>query len=373
MNAKTNRINKWLSLALCLALLFAALATNVQPASAATVTATLTNVTGDVATFTVSVSNADYVLLQEGNKANEQLKVTATGNTVRFTMKPGNMAMKLDGVTVVSQVRNWQPCVGATDWLCKIAEENAEYDLNEAGKWQDGAMWHVIPAEKLMIWTGGSSYVHVNFNEAAKALLKSGYTAKFTISVSAVVRACRSDWSGMDSNGIAMNPYNPTTCIRFPLRPGTYFVTGWSNDEYCGEQIGFRVVPDDAAAWNETPTCNRCVWPFPIATLVPTYQDAPTPAPTSTPVPSVPTATPEPTISIYEPSATPDDPSVYTVQVDTEPLVVTTDSIVGFIDWLFGVAGWIIGIAIMIMMALCCGGPLLILSLVIWTASTRRN
>lgn len=134
-------------------------------------------------------------------------------------------------------------------------------------------MWHINVTAKTMTWYGGTSFTHVNFNEEAKTYLKNGYTAIFTMSVPFEVRMCRSYWEGVDSQGNKMNRYIPGGCWNVPFRAGTYEVSGWAYDPLCGEQIGFRAVPEDAAPWDETPTCVNCVWPFPKASSVPVYQD----------------------------------------------------------------------------------------------------
>lgn len=150
----------------------------------------------------------------------------------------------------------------------------AEYDLNgNNGQWVDGGMWHVVPETKMMYWTGGTSWVHVNFNEEAKNLLLAGYTAEFTMNVQFETRACRSYWEGVDANGNVMNKYIPADCEKATFRPGTYRVNGWAFDEYCLIQVGFRAIPSDAAPWDEQPTCDKCVWPFPVAHTQPTYRD----------------------------------------------------------------------------------------------------
>jgi hypothetical protein len=69
-----------------------------------------------------------------------------------------------------------------------------------------------------------------------------------------------------------MNPYVPAGCVIFHLRAGTYSVNGWAFDEACGIQVGFRSVPTDTAPWNETKTCEVCIWPFPRG-IDPTYRD----------------------------------------------------------------------------------------------------
>lgn len=149
----------------------------------------------------------------------------------------------------------------------------AAYDLNEAGRYEDCGMWRIDPRNRTMTWTGGSHWVHTCFNDAAKRLLQDGYEATFTMSVQFETRACRSYWTGEDANGVPMNQYVPATCEVATFRPGTYHVSGWSYDPECGVQLGFRAIPADTAEWNETKTCEVCVWPFPVAQVQPTYRD----------------------------------------------------------------------------------------------------
>lgn len=287
--------NKILSL-LAIGLILLAIANVVPVAAGNPVNAKLQPViTADTLVFKVS-SDGEYLLLQEGNVASEQLKATAVGGEVKFVTKAGNKAFKLVGVEVTSLDPAWTSCT-ADGWFCydasavptpttvpvvKATTTSGEYDLNPIGQFLDCGMWHVRPTEKLMVWTGGSSWVHTCFNEAAKQLLLNGYTAEFTMSVPFVAHTCRSYWNGEDSNGNPMNLYVPGSCWKVPFRAGTYRVNGWAVDPQCGVQVGFRVVPNDAAPWTETRTCTNCgIWPFPNAPAPPSYRGAvpPVPAP----------------------------------------------------------------------------------------------
>lgn len=171
----------------------------------------------------------------------------------------------------------------------------ADYNLyDNDGKYHDCAMWRISPVNLTMTWVGGSSFVHTCFNDAAKVLLKSGFTAVFTMSVPWEVRTCRAYWNGMDLNGNQMNFWIPGTCVMAQFRAGTYSVSGWAFDPLCGEQIGFRAIPSDATpGWGEEKTCQTCVWPFPqgsnptyLSGGLPRYSPAP-PANTSYSAPVV--------------------------------------------------------------------------------------
>jgi len=234
---------------------------------------------GENATVEVSVNSDGTIKLvadkpelyvQGDEIANQTLKGKAVGAKWEYTLKKTAKAFEIKYAKAFSFPDGLCKIVAGTTWVqCDVAKAKpaaklatrpttGEYDLCPAGQWCDGGMWHVVIAEKRMYHTGGTSWTHVNFNEEAKKLLLDGYTAVFTITVRGEARACRSYWNGADSDGNVMTQLVPGDCSKFWLRPGTYEVNGWAWDPECGVQVGFRVVPEDAADWKETPTCDNC-------------------------------------------------------------------------------------------------------------------
>lgn len=125
---------KWFGL-LILVLLLLAVAT-VQPVLAeGPVVGTLVSVVDNVATFSVS-ADGEYILLQEGNQPSEHIHSTAVDGIVKFQMKPGNSALKLDNIRITTMPANWRPCEGASDWLCKIGDAVPAPAVNDRSEWQ---------------------------------------------------------------------------------------------------------------------------------------------------------------------------------------------------------------------------------------------
>jgi hypothetical protein len=282
MHTNLRNIFSWIAL---IAILLAAVATPVSAAEAVTGTL-LDESTTEIVYLEMSV-DGKYVVNVEGNDPNEAINVSSLNGEMSFKLNGKKSWQLQGGICPADESDVWDKITDDCWWgLSESApaatedsttdgtfRPNEAYDLNPAGEYVDCGMWYVDPAKKEMTWTGGSSFVHVCFNDEAKQLLKEGYTSVFTESVDFQVRACRSYWEGEDSDGNMMNRYVPAGCWDIPFRAGTYRVSGWAYDPLCGIQIGYRVVPNDTADWVEEKTCEQCVWPFPAAPVLPIYRD----------------------------------------------------------------------------------------------------
>lgn len=217
------------------------------------VSGSLIAVKGDTATFEVS-ANGEYVLLQEDNIASEQLKATAKNGKVAFQMKPGNKAMRLENIVATSEVANWQPCSGASDWLCLLTQATTIITDTMAPPSRNDWESHYGYPCGLWKWDGKTTWTwageetdQVCESDWHLGWMYEGDTFKFTIPASwengAAVDAVWGKMSGAQTEKW-VGRY-----ITKNIKPGAY---SWT-DNSKAPNMGFRAKPAEPP---KTPTTN---------------------------------------------------------------------------------------------------------------------